>query len=153
MKDLAYQLGFVFSNYPAIKWMLVLAGVLLLILSLYKLSAVHTVASNGRTETRFRLPSMSIRKPKLNIELKHKTYSQSQRRWLSIVYRLQFLTFGILLFIIGLSLFTLACAWLMEQVAPGTAGSLLVLAFGGAFMFFGYLSVYYRDRGNPFKDG
>lgn len=153
MKDLTYQLGFIFSNYPAIKWMMVLAGVLLLVLSLYKLSAVHTVANNGRADTRFRLPSLTIRKPKLNIELKHKTYSHTQRRWLSIVYRLQFLIFGILLFIIGLSLFTLACVWLLEQVASGTAGSLLVLVFGGALMIFGYLAVFYRDRGNPFKDG
>ncbi|MFK7891347.1 MAG: hypothetical protein AB8B63_11070 [Granulosicoccus sp.] len=152
MNDLRYQLGNIFSQHPELKWMIVIIGILLLSIALYKLFVVHTVASNGLVSTRIHLPKIKVRKPQLHIQSKRKPLSPQQRVIMSFLYRGQQLIFGSLVFVFGLALCTLAYYWLVDILpTPGNAWITIAAICGIAALPVGFLIAYYRDRNNPFK--
>lgn len=152
MNDVLDQLGNIFSQHPELRWMMVIIGLLLLFVALYKLLVVRTVALNGQVSTRINVPKIQVRKPKLNVKIKRKPLSPRQRMILGFLYRSQQLFFGSLVFVFGLTLCTLAYYWLAGILpSPGIVLVAIAAIFGLGALPIGFLIAYYRDKSNPFK--
>lgn len=153
MNEMIYQIGVVFSENPGLKWMIVIAGILLLVLSLYKLFFEQTVSPNGRITTQFKQPRVQLRKPSVNIKLKRRDYSPRAKKLMSAVYMIQQIVFGTILFGFGLALCALTYQWLSNSVlVPTLIWPLLTGIFGLIAIACGFLAVLYRNRDNPFTD-
>ncbi len=138
--------------FPVVKWLVVASGFALLCVSVYKLMVIQDVSEDGRIKNRFKKPDLTLRKPSLALPETVDLLSESQKKMYSSLYRLQNFIFGVLLFMCGLSVLTLAGMWLFNMLipAPGSIWSVLTAIFGLGLMSAGAIAVFHRDKHNPF---